>query len=82
MLHAQEVKTQKLSKHCSAYVGVHRCENSPGNTIFVIVEDRAAFDLIDLQEGGNAKVLTKVIECGRQYLVFQFWLEKPVAGER
>lgn len=77
MTQTQELKTQKSSVHCSAYVGVHRSKDVPGNTIFVIINERAAFDLIDLPEGGNAKVRTKVIDCGPQYLVFQFWLEKP-----
>lgn len=70
--------------HCQAYLAVHRSERFPGNTIFVIVEDRAAFDLIDLpvtdhgpkESGGH--VITKTIEHGLHYMIiFQFWIQKP-----
>jgi hypothetical protein len=61
----------------NAFVLVHR----GGNLTYVILEDRAAFDSIDLpvtDHGPKPKghVLTKNID-GPQYVVFQFWIDKP-----
>jgi hypothetical protein len=75
------------SAHSSGWVGVHTSAKFPGNTIYVGIDDRAAFDLIDLPQGDNGKVLTKVIDykppfndAGPQYLIFQHWLVKPTVG--
>jgi hypothetical protein len=79
---AAEIRTSK-STHCAAYLGVHADGKFPGNTIYVIIEDRAAFDLLDLPETNHGKVLSKVIDHKPtenpgtpQYVIFQFWLEK------
>jgi hypothetical protein len=61
------------SKHCKGFVGVHRSER-PGTLIYIIIEDRAVFDLIDLPEGGTEKVRHKAIEDGKQHVIFQYWL--------
>jgi hypothetical protein len=68
-------------KTSSAFVTVHKVANRGGNLMYVIFEDRPAFDLIDLpmtdhgpQPHGH--VITKNIEQGEQYLVFQYWIEK------
>jgi hypothetical protein len=70
--------------HSSGSIGVHQSNRTPGNTIYVLIDDRAAFDLIDLRQRDNGKVLTKVIDYkppfsdeGPQYLIFQHWLVKP-----
>jgi hypothetical protein len=57
-----------------AFVGIHRSE-APGNLMYVLLEDRTAFDLIDLPEGGNARVRHKAIQ-GTQYIIFQFWIKQ------
>lgn len=49
--------------------------------MYVIFEDRAAFDLIDLPmtdhgPKSHGHVITKNID-GDQYVVFQYWIEKP-----
>lgn len=51
------------------------------NVIYVILDDRAVFDLIDLPltDHGpkpHGHVITKAID-GPQYVIFQYWLEKP-----
>jgi hypothetical protein len=70
------------SAHGQAYVGVHRIGES-GTTIFVVMEDRAAFDLIDLplydhgKKPNGGHVITKSIDEKRQHIIFQFWIIKP-----
>jgi hypothetical protein len=66
--------------HGKAFVSVHKSENRPGNLMYVILDDRATFDLIDLpvtdhgpKEHGH--VITKHIETGPQYVVFQHWIK-------
>lgn len=66
----------------SAFVAVHRPKNCPGNLMYIILNDREAFDLIDLPEGGNGNVRHKTIDDGTQYVVFQFWLTKPESNRR
>ena len=66
----------------SAYVVVHKNSVRPGNLMYVILENREAFDLVDLPLTDHGRkphghVLTKNIEHGDQYIVFQFWIEKP-----
>jgi hypothetical protein len=66
------------STHSKAFIGVHRPER-PGTLIFVIIDDRAAFDLIDLPEGGNEKVRHKAIDDGKSHVIFQYWLDGSVS---
>jgi hypothetical protein len=66
----------------SAFVTVHKVAQRGGNLMYIIFEDRAAFDLIDLPMTDHGlkphgHVITKNIEHEQQYLVFQFWIEKP-----
>lgn len=68
-------------KTSSAFVVVHKEPGRAGNLMYVILEDRDAFDLIDLPMTDHGPkphghVLTKNID-GEEYVVFQFWLEKP-----
>jgi hypothetical protein len=63
--------SQKQSIHSKAFIGVHRSDRRAGTLIYVIIEDRAAFDLIDLPEGGNETLRHKVIDDGKQYICFQ-----------
>jgi hypothetical protein len=65
-------------KHNSStgFVAVNKDDDRPGNLIYILVDDRAVFDLIDLPEGGNEKVRAKAIDSGSQYVIFQFWLKK------
>lgn len=58
-----------------AFVGIHKSD-APGNLMYILLDDRAAFDLIDLLEGGNAAVRHKVIYEGSQRIVFQFWVKE------
>ena len=69
------------SFHGQAYVGVHRT-GTEHTTIFVILEDREAFDLIDLplsdhgRKPNGGHVLTKSIDAAA-HVIFQYWIEKP-----
>jgi hypothetical protein len=50
--------------------------------MYVILENRPAFDLIDLPMTDHGPkphghVITKNIDHGEMYIVFQFWIEKP-----
>jgi hypothetical protein len=58
-----------------AFLTVHRSVTIPGNLMYIILDNRAAFDLIDLPEDGNEKVRHKAIQTETQYLIFQFWLD-------
>jgi hypothetical protein len=69
----------ELHVSSKAFVGIHKSER-PGNLMYILLEDRAAFDLIDLPEGGNEKVRTKAIDHGDQYVIFQYWIEKAASG--
>jgi hypothetical protein len=62
-----------------AFLAVHKNEGTPGNLMYILIDDRATFDLIDLPEGGNDKVRSKVIDHGGQYVIFQHWLPKENA---
>lgn len=62
------------SAHCNAFVGIHKMD-FPGTTIYVIIEERSAFDLIDLPENGNEDVRHKCLEAHGQYIVFQYWIK-------
>lgn len=60
----------------SDYVGVHE----PGNLVYVLIEDRAKFDLIalpktDHREHGGKAVLSKNMDHGGVRLVFQHWIK-------
>jgi hypothetical protein len=65
------------------YVVVHKHPKPPGgNLMYVILENRPAFDLIDLPMTDHGPkphghVITKNIDRGNLYIVFQFWIEKP-----
>jgi len=66
----------------SAFFTVHKYTKRGGNLIYVILEDRPAFDLIDLPMTDHGPkphghVITKNIDHENQYIVFQFWVEKP-----
>jgi hypothetical protein len=58
------------------WLGIHKTEGKPGNLMYVLIDDRAAFDFIDLPEGGNASVRHKAIDEGTQYIIFQFWIKE------
>ena len=65
----------------SAFFTVHKSEKG-GNLMYVILEGRPAFDLIDLPMTDHGPkphghVLTKNIDQEEQYIVFQYWIEKP-----
>jgi hypothetical protein len=60
-------------KYGSVFLGVHQFDGMKGNTMYVIIDDRSMFDLIDLPEGGNAAVRHKVIS-GEQHIIFQHWI--------
>jgi hypothetical protein len=68
-------------KSSKGFVAVHTTEGHPGNLMYILLDDRATFDLIDLPEGGNDKVRHKAIEVReqQQHIVFQYWL--PKSGE-
>ena len=64
-----------------AFVTVHKDEKGH-NLMYVIFEDRAAFDLLNLPltDHGpkpHGHVITKNVEHDNQYIVFQYWIEKP-----
>lgn len=68
----------------SAFVTIHKHppEKGGGNLMYVVFEDRPAFDLIDLPmtdhgTKSHGHVITKNIDHENQYIVFQFWVEKP-----
>jgi hypothetical protein len=70
--------------HSHAGVTVHKRQEGGGNLMYVIFEERAAFDLIDLpmtdhgpKPDGHGHVLSKNIDHDGQYIVFQYWIEKP-----
>ncbi|MFL6311609.1 MAG: hypothetical protein ACJ71W_05845 [Terriglobales bacterium] len=52
-----------------AYLAIHKTDQ-PGNLMYVIIDDRALFDLIDLPENGDVKVRYKVVK-GEQHIIFQ-----------
>lgn len=62
----------------SGSIGAH------GRTTLVLVDERAAFDLIELPVMEHRKepreaphLLTKAIEQGAVTVIFQHWIEKP-----
>jgi hypothetical protein len=55
------------------YLAVHKTQGTAGNLMYILIDDRAVFDLIDLPEGGNARVRHKAIFEAKQHIVFQFW---------
>jgi hypothetical protein len=57
------------------YLAIHKPEGKPGNLMYILVDDRSAFDFIDLPEGGNARVRHKAIDEANQYIIFQFWIK-------
>ena len=64
------------------FVAIHKNAERGGNLIYVILENRCAFDLIDLPPTDHGPrphghVLTKNIDHGEMYVVFQYWIEKP-----
>lgn len=68
----------------SAFVAIHEHppEKGGGNLMYVIFEHRPSFDLIDLPMTDHGPkphghVITKNIDHENQYIVFQFWIEKP-----
>jgi hypothetical protein len=66
----------------SAFVAVHKNPARPGNLMYIIINDRATFDLIDLPPTDHGPmphghVISKNIEHGDQYLVFQCWIDRP-----
>jgi hypothetical protein len=68
------MREQHLST--KAFLAVHKTDGMPGNLMYILVDDRSVFDLIDLPEGGNARVRHKAINEGKQYIVFQFWIKE------
>jgi hypothetical protein len=67
----------------NSYLCVHGKSTGRGNLIYVIVANRAAFDLIDLplrdngpkENGGH--VLSKASFTGSLDIIFQFWIAQP-----
>ncbi len=61
--------------HCNAFIGVHE-----GNLVYVLIDDRATFDAIDLPntEHDNG-CISKVQDTGALHIVFQFWKTKKEA---
>jgi hypothetical protein len=62
-------------KNAKAFLAVHKVDGG-GNLMYVLIDDRGLFDLIDLPEGGNARVRHKAIYEGKQHIVFQFWIKE------
>lgn len=63
------------------FVTVHK-DAEGRNLMYVILEDRAAFDLLNLPSTDHGpkphgRVITKTIDHENQYIVFQYWMEKP-----
>lgn len=62
------------------YLAVHKtegtAEGTAGNLMYILIDDRAGFDLIDLPEGGNARVRHKAIFEVNQHIIFQFWIKE------
>ena len=68
------------SFHGQAFIGINRT-GEKHSTIFIILDDRTAFDLIDLPPTDHLKpdgghVLTKSIDAAA-HVIFQHWIEKP-----
>lgn len=66
-------------KHSSASVLIHKMDEIPGNLIYVVIDDQAAFDLIDLPEGGKdkAQLRHKVLNYDQKMIVFQYFPPQP-----
>jgi hypothetical protein len=62
-------------KNSSVFLAVHKMAVG-GNLMYILIDDRDLFDLIDLPEGGNARVRHKAIDEGKQHIVFQFWIKE------
>lgn len=73
--------TKVLDAHSQAYVGIVPSIMTPGTgTIYVIIDDRAAFDLLDLPMTDHGPkptghVLSKVIDGACWYIIFQHWIK-------
>jgi hypothetical protein len=59
-------------KSAKVHLGIH-CYGDDGNLMYVLIDDKSAFDLINLPEGGNAAVRHKAIDNGKQHIIFQHW---------
>ncbi len=57
---------------------VLRSAKIPGTLMYIVLDDRAVFDLIDLPEGGNERVRHKAIVTDTQHVIFQFWLARDL----
>jgi hypothetical protein len=62
-----------MMKRGKVYLALHKNEGMAGNLMYILVDDRSMFDLIDLPEGGDAAVRHKVIS-GEQHIIFQHWI--------
>ena len=60
-------------RYGSVHLAVHKNEGVAGNLMYILIDDRSLFDLIDLPEGGDAAVRHKAIN-GEQRIVFQHWI--------
>jgi hypothetical protein len=59
-------------KSAKVHLGIHSYDGD-GNLMYVLIDDKSAFDFINLPEGGNAAVRHKAIENGKQHIIFQHW---------
>ncbi|MFL6314749.1 MAG: hypothetical protein ACJ71W_21805 [Terriglobales bacterium] len=61
-------------KNASAFLAVHKIDGG-GNLMYILIDDRDLFNLIDIPERGNARVRHKAIYEGKQHIIFQFWIK-------
>ena len=59
-------------KSCKAHVGIHS-DDGRRNLMYILIDDKSAFDFIDLPEGGNVAVRRKALDNGKAHIIFQYW---------